>query len=146
MRQLAAISMLTTLLAGAGCSTSGMRTAPCSFGDATVKVELAETEGQRQRGLMYRDKLKSNRGMLFLYPDEVVRSFWMKNTFVPLSIAFMDADWEIVHITDMQPRSLDSHSSIHRCRYVLEVNRGWFDDHGVESGDVLQCDLPAPEE
>ena len=146
MRHLATISMLVAILAVAGCSGSGLRTAQCTVGDATVKVELAETEGQRQRGMMYRKKLKSDRGMLFLYPDELIRSFWMKNTFVPLSIAFMDADWKIVHITDMQPRSLDSHSSIRRCRYVLEVNRGWFDEHGVENGDVLQCDLPAPEE
>jgi len=93
---------------------------------------------------MYRNKLKSNRGMLFVYPDERIRSFWMKNTFVPLSIAFVDDDWEIVHIADMQPRSLDSHSSVTKCRYVLEVNRGWFDDHGVAAGDVVQCELPAP--
>jgi len=144
MRSLAFGAVFLVLSSTAACAGSGMRTARCTVGDATVKVELAETEGQRQRGMMYRKKLGADRGMLFLYPDEAVRSFWMKNTFVPLSVAFMDSDWEIVHITDMQPRSLASHSSLSKCRYVLEVNRGWFDDNGVEAGDVLQCELPAP--
>ncbi len=129
-----------------GCASSGMRTIRVTIGDATVKAELAETEGQRQRGLMYRQKLGTNRGMMFVYDDEQIRSFWMKNTYIPLSVAFIADDGRIVQITDMQPRSLDSHSSIRRCRYVLEVNQGWFDEHGVEVGDVADFEIPPLEE
>ncbi len=124
------------------CSSSGLRTIRCTIGDARLKVELAETEAQQQRGLMYRSKLGRNRGMLFVYDRSEVRSFWMKNTFIPLSIAFIDDDKEIVHITDMLPRTTDSHSSIRPCQYVLEVNRGWFDENDVTVGDVVQFDLP----
>jgi uncharacterized protein len=139
MRTLTLIGTLA--IATGGCASSGMRTIRVAIGDASVKAELAETEGQRQRGLMYRQKLGTNRGMLFAYEDEQIRSFWMKNTYVPLSVAFIDDDGSIVHITDMQPRSMDSHSSIRRCRYVLEVNQGWFDEHGVEVGDVAEFEI-----
>jgi uncharacterized protein len=131
---------------GTGCSSSSMRIVRCTLGDAQLKVELAETEGQRQRGLMYRNKLGTNRGMIFVYDGEEVRSFWMKNTHIPLSVAFIDESKKIVHITDMQPRTKDSHSSLYPCQYVLEVNKGWFDDHDVEVGALVEFEVPEPEE
>lgn len=132
--------------AGFGCAQTGLHTTRLEVGDASLKVELAMTAGQQERGLMYRQKLGRNRGMLFVYDREELRSFWMKNTYVPLSIAFIDADKQIVHITDMSPRDTDSHSSRKPCQYVLEVNRGWFDDHGVEVGDEVSFELPEPDE
>lgn len=138
--------MLLACSATGGCSSSSMRTVRCTIGDAQVKVELAETEGQRQRGLMYRNKLRANRGMLFVYDDEQVRSFWMKNTHIPLSVAFIDDGKKIVHIADMQPRTKDSHSSLYPCQYVLEVNKGWFDDNGVEVGAEVEFEIPEAEQ
>lgn len=137
---------LLIVFGAVGCAQTGMRTTRVKVGDGSLKVELAESAGQQERGLMYRQKLGRNRGMLFVYDREEVRSFWMKNTYVPLSIAFIDADQKIVHITSMSPRDTDSHSSRKACQYVLEANKGWFDDHGVEVGDVLDFELPEPEE
>ncbi len=136
------IAMLAMISLGPGCGGSGLETTRLTVGDATLKVELAIDVGDQGRGLMYRKKLGEDRGMLFVYDREEVRSFWMKNTSIPLSIAYIDADKKIVHITDMLPRSLDSHSSIYPCQYALEVNRGWFDEHGVEAGDRVEFDLP----
>ena len=132
--------------ATAGCAGSGLRTTRLTVGDASLKVELAIDPGDQQRGLMYRKKMGQGRGMLFVYEREELRSFWMKNTYIPLSVAFIDAEREIVHIGDMLPRSLDSHSSLHPCQYVLEVNRGWFDDHGIEVGDRVAFEVPATDE
>jgi len=129
-----------------GCAQTGLRTTRCKVGDGSLKIELAETAGQQERGLMYRQKLGKNRGMMFIYDREEVRSFWMKNTYIPLSIAFIDADKKIVHITDMAPRDTDSHSSRKPCQYVLEVNKGWFDDHGVEVGDTVDFEVPEKKE
>lgn len=137
------VAMLILTVLGAGCGGSGLKTTRLTVGSATLKIELAIDAGDQGRGLMYRKKLDADRGMLFVYDREEVRSFWMKNTSIPLSIAYIDADKEIVHITDMLPRSLDSHSSIHPCQYALEVNRGWFDEHGVEVGDRVEFELPS---
>ena len=138
--------LVMLVLAGAltACSGSGLRTVRCTLGDASLTVELAETDVQKSRGLMYRQKLGKNRGMLFPYDSQEVRTFWMKNTYVPLSIAFIDDNKKIVHIADMQPRDLDSTSSIRPCQYVLEVNKGWFDEHRIDVGDPVEFEIPDP--
>jgi uncharacterized protein len=128
-----------------GCGGSGMHTTRLAVGSASLKVELAIDPGDQARGLMYRKKLGSDRGMLFVYEAEEHRSFWMKNTYIPLSIAYIDADREIVHITDMLPRSLESHPSLQPCQFALEVNRGWFDEHEVDVGDRVEFEIPAKE-
>ncbi len=143
MPKVVIVAVLTIL--AAGCGGASMKTTRLTIGDATLKVELAIDAGDQARGLMYRKKLGTDRGMLFVYEGDELRSFWMKNTTIPLSIAFIDSDLEIVHITDMLPRSLDSHSSLRRCQYALEVNRGWFDEHGVEVGDRVEFELPSEE-
>ncbi len=146
MTSRALLCAVLILLLGAlnACSGSGMRTVRCTIGEASLTVELAETDVQKSRGLMYRQKLGKNRGMLFPYASEEVRTFWMKNTYVPLSIAFIDDEKEIVHIADMQPRDLDSTSSIRPCQYVLEVNKGWFEDQGIDVGDRVEFEIPDP--
>ena len=95
----------------------------------------------RTRGLMYRDSLGADRGMPFVYPDEQMRGFWMKNTRIPLDIAFADSAGRIVWIDQMAPLDTDSTSSRYPAKYALEMNQGWFAAHGVAVGATL-ADLP----
>lgn len=108
------------------------------FGADTVVAELARTEAERSRGLMYRDSMAEDAGMLFVFPEASVRSFWMQNTHIALDIAFMDPDFRIVDIQQMEPMTLDSHTSRGPAMYALEVNKGWFEAHGVTVGAVPQ--------
>ena len=106
-----------------------------------ISVELADTEFLRQRGLMYRQSIPDESGMLFVFPHDGIQGFWMKNTYIPLSIAFIDNDGVIVNIEDMCPHDSTSKLSASPVSYALEMNRGWFDRHGLRSGcNVL--DLP----
>jgi hypothetical protein len=125
-------------------STAGLAVVPVQIGDHSIKVEVAQTSSEQARGLMYRRDMGWNEGMLFTYPEERVLSFWMKNTFIPLSIAFLDDEGRIVRIAHMKPQDLSSHSSIHPARYALEMNDGWFKKAGVSAGDRAVFTLPAP--
>ncbi len=111
-------------------------------GEVRVRVEIADDDFERGRGLMYRTALAENRGMLFVYEVEQKLSFWMKNTLIPLSIAFMDAEGRIVDIQDMEPLDDDppSYVSAEPARYALEVNQGFFEERGVKVGD--RAELP----
>lgn len=104
-------------------------------GGRVFRVEIADTPEERQRGLMYRDSLGEDEGMLFVFPDEELRSFWMKNTAIPLSIAYIDAGGTIREIYDMEPFSLAPVPSRYPAKYALEVNRGRFAAYGIEPGD-----------
>ena len=104
------------------------------FGADTVWAEVARTPEERERGLMYREKLEDGRGMLFVFPDSQIRSFWMKNTFIPLDIAYMDESLRIVDIQAMQPEDEDTYPSAMPAMFALEVPRGWFQEVGVEVG------------
>lgn len=101
----------------------------------SVEVEHVFTQADRAEGLMRRESLPTDGGMLFSYPDEKVRGFWMKNTWIPLSIAFIDAEGVIVRIADMEPHDTSRTSSLYPARYALEMDKGWFAAHGVEKGD-----------
>ncbi|MDT8340785.1 MAG: DUF192 domain-containing protein [Longimicrobiales bacterium] len=105
------------------------------FGADTVVAEVARTEEERARGLMHRESLAQDAGMLFMFPDNTVRSFWMQNTYIPLDIAFLDPDFRVVDIQQMAPMSTEPHMSRGPAMYALEVNEGWFEAHGVEVGD-----------
>lgn len=107
-----------------------------------LQVELASTPEQRSRGLMFREDLPEDGGMLFIFPSDRVVSFWMKNTPLPLSIAFIDAEKRIVNIDDMQPYDETSHPSAGPIRYALEVHQGWFARHGIVAGDSVTFYLP----
>ncbi len=113
-------------------------TAQLSVGPASITVELATNDAERARGLMHRDSLPEHRGMLFLYPSESIRSFWMRNTTIPLSIAYADSQGTIVRIADLTPLQEEGVSSLYPAKYALEVNRGWFDRNGVKKGDRIQ--------
>ena len=87
---------------------------------------------------MGRKHLGKDEGMLFIFETEDHHGFWMKDTLVPLSIAFIDKDGRIVWITDMKPMTFDSHVPPKPILYALEMNRGWFSNHGIKSGDVVR--------
>ena len=123
--------------------------AACGSGDARTRlavggerfdVELAVTAEQRRQGLMFREQLGEREGMLFVFEEEQTVSFWMRDTPLPLSIAFIDARGMIVHMADMVPFSEAPVPSRFPVRYALEVNRGAFERAGVEVGDLV--DLP----
>ncbi|MBV9452741.1 MAG: DUF192 domain-containing protein, partial [Rubrobacter sp.] len=103
-----------------------------------VKVEIADDPAKRQKGLMERTALAENAGMLFVFNREQQLSFFMKNTLIPLSIAYIDGGGRIVDIQDMQPLDETPHPSAAPARYALEVNQGFFREHDVEVGDTVE--------
>jgi len=111
---------------------------------ASVTAELAATEAQREQGLMLRQELDEDYGMLFLFPATVRGGFWMKNTYVPLTIAYLAKDGRVMDLRDGVPLSEVILTPAEPYRYVLEVNKGWFDRHGLGVGSVvhLPADLP----
>ena len=108
-----------------------------SGGRIPVRAEIARTDSQRQQGLMYRKELKDGEGMLFIFERDQILSFWMKNTLIPLSIAYIASDGRIVEIFDMEPGNLNPVMSSRSVRYALEVPQGWFSRVGLAPGDRL---------
>jgi uncharacterized membrane protein (UPF0127 family) len=104
-------------------------------GDVKLKVEIAQDPESLEKGLMFRRNLPENQGMLFVFPYERILSFWMRNTYIPLDIAFIDAEGRIIDIQYMEP--LDEsrqYVSSGPALYALEVNHGWFERHGIDLG------------
>ncbi|MFP3041724.1 DUF192 domain-containing protein [Treponema primitia] len=109
---------------------------------APVLAEIARTDDQRARGLMGRKSLADGKGMLFVFERDRILSFWMKDTLIPLSIAYVAYDGRILEIHDMQPQSLRTIQSGRSARYALEVPQGWFARANIKPGDVLGPNLP----
>lgn len=103
-----------------------------------IKAEVAATEPQRQQGLMYREKMGTNEGMLFVYDVPVGLCMWMKNTLIPLSVAFIDANGTIVNVEEMKPQTTSSHCGKKQVPFALEMNQGWFSQRGIGPGSVIQ--------
>ncbi len=99
-----------------------------------IVAMVASTPEQRATGLMHRREMATHEGMLFVFDEPATQCFWMKNTLLPLSIAFVADDGTIVNLADMQPQSLDSHCSSRPVRYALEVNQGWFARRAIGPG------------
>jgi uncharacterized membrane protein (UPF0127 family) len=108
------------------------------FGADTVLAEVASTADERAEGLMYRDDVPDGTGMLFVFPDSQVRSFWMANTYVPLDIAYLDPSFRVVDIVAMEPLVTDSYPSSAPAMYGLEVRQGWFDENEIAVGAQAQ--------
>ena len=106
-------------------------------GDHPLQVHVARSDEERAQGLMFRRHLPEDEGMLFMCDDCEVQSFWMKDTSLPLSIAFLDEDGTILKIADLEPHDLEGESSGHPVRFVLEVNQGWFEERGIGPGHRL---------
>ncbi len=107
------------------------------IGAQEMVVEVADELHERQLGLMYRKSLEIDKGMIFVYPEAKERSFWMKNTHIPLSIAYIDAECKIVHIADMVPLSTKGVPSVYPAQFALEVNQGWFSSKSIKVGDTI---------
>ena len=110
---------------------------PLAVGMHRIDAQVAATPDQRMIGLMYRKEMPQLEGMLFVFEQPSMQCFWMKNTLLPLTAAFIADDGELVNLVDMQPHALDSHCSAKPVRYVLEMNQGWFAKRGLKAGTKL---------
>ena len=115
-----------------------------SMGMYRIEAEVAASEPARELGLMFREKMPANHGMLFVFPTARTECMWMKNTVMPLSVAFLDSRGMIVNVEEMQAKTLNSHCSVGLVRYALEMNAGWFEQHGFAAGAQLQGLEKAP--
>ena len=109
-----------------------------SAGMHLIKAELADTFASRVQGLMHRQRMGPNAGMLFRFDETAIQCMWMRNTLIPLSVAFLDEAGTIINIADMQPQTEDSHCAVRPARYALEMNRGWFAERGIKRGARLR--------
>lgn len=105
-----------------------------SVGMHRVEAEVAATPASRQTGMMLRASMPSHRGMLFVFPELAKHCMWMRNTLVPLSVAFLDEKGRILNVEDMQPKTEDNHCAAGPARYALEMNLGWFRSRGLGAG------------
>ena len=102
-----------------------------------IRAEVAADYSTRGRGLMFRKSLAPNGGMLFIFDGAAIHCMWMKNTYIPLSVAFVDAQGAIINIADMRPHSEQSHCAARPALYALEMTQGWFAERGVKPGTKL---------
>ena len=142
---LARVLALTAALGAppAAWADTAMRATQLRIGSHTLRVEVADDDASRAKGLMFREKMARNDGMLFVFEEPAYQSMWMKNTLIPLSVAFVDRDGVILNILDMQPQTLDSHMSAGPALYAIETNKGWFKANGLKAGDRA-TGLPKP--
>src|SRR5258708_2382448 len=117
---------------------------PLKINDQQILVEVANKPATRSAGLMFRKEMDQNVGMLFVFPDSEPRAFWMKNTFIPLSIAFADENGKILNILEMPPQTEENFSSKGPAKFALEMNAAWFAKHGIGAGDSIEGALNAP--
>ena len=109
-----------------------------------ILVEVANTESTRMSGLMFRNEIGPDNGMLFVFSDSAPRAFWMKNTIIPLSIAFMDDKGVIENTLEMPPQTENTFMSAGPAKYALEMNAGWYTKHGIKAGDLVVGSMAAP--
>lgn len=140
MKQLINIMLICFLLIACN-SNEKYNTISISINKHVFVVEIAKTKEQREKGLMHRKELKENEGMLFVFPEDRYLGFYMKNTYIPLSIAYILNNGEIAQIEDMEPLDETTIFSRTKARYALEVVQGVFDNLGIKEGDTVK--LPA---
>ena len=109
-----------------------------------ITAEVAATDPQRMQGLMHRRMMPENRGMVFVFTEVSRHAMWMENTFIPLSVAFIDSDGVIANIEDMKPHTRDVHPAAKPVRYALEMNLGWFTKRGIKPGAKIEGLEKAP--
>ena len=112
-----------------------------SAGMHRIDTQVAATPEQRQTGLMWRKEMPQHEGMLFVFEQPSQQCFWMKNTLLPLTAAFVEDDGTVVNLADMKPQTTDPHCSAKPVRYVLEMNKGWFAKKGIKAGSRLNGEL-----
>jgi uncharacterized membrane protein (UPF0127 family) len=134
----AAFAGLILSMASAWAQQPALPTIKLSAGIYVIQAEVASTTAARSQGLMRRKSMAQGAGMLFLFDESAGHCMWMKNTLVPLSVAFIDERGEIVNIADMQPLDETTHCALRPVRYALEMNQGWFKKRGISPGTLIQ--------
>lgn len=135
------IAFAAALLAAAAFAQEAQTNLPrvkLTAGMHVIDAQVATTDDERMTGLMFRKEMPQQEGMLFVFEYPSQQCFWMKNTLLPLSVAFVADDGTIVNIDEMKPQTLDSHCSLKPVRYVLEMNQGWFSKKGIKAGAKLE--------
>lgn len=134
IRQRVSAIVFALLLLACGTARAEMAEVELSIKGQKLTAEVARTDPERMKGLMHRRILPENRGMLFVFPDVAKHSMWMMNTYVPLSVAFLDERGVIINIEDMEPLTQTAHGAAKPAKYALEMNRGWFKKRGIKAG------------
>lgn len=141
------LALLTALAAAVACSITApsysqqlqkFPSVTLNAGLYLIKAEVASTEAQREQGLMFRDKMAANEGMVFAFGAPAGVCMWMKNTLIPLSVAFMDETGKIINIEEMKEQTLDSHCATKAATYALEMNKGWFKQKNIKPGMTIE--------
>jgi uncharacterized membrane protein (UPF0127 family) len=136
------LALAAVLLAGSASAQTApqpkLPTLEIGAGMHRIQAEVARAPAEQMTGMMFRTQMGTHEGMLFVNPEPEIRCFWMRNTLIPLAIAFIADDGTIVNIAEMQPRSEQSHCSAKPVRYALEMNQGWFDKRGIKPGFKLK--------
>jgi uncharacterized membrane protein (UPF0127 family) len=140
-RVFSALTIAVVSLAALGATE--LRTTPLTIAGHKLTAEVAATPEERATGLMHRFSLKPDHGMIFVFERAEPQAFWMKNTFIPLSIAFIAGDGRIISIEDMAPQDERMHWSRGPAKYALEMRKGWFAERGIRTGDQV-LGLPDP--
>lgn len=132
-----ALAAFALAFAFAAPAPAAPRFIPVKVAGHALRVEVAATVEQRMQGLMFRTKLGADDGMLFVFDEPGYHSMWMKNTPLPLSVAFVDGEGRILNILDMEPQTLDSHYAAGPARFAIETHKGWFARRGIKAGDKV---------
>jgi len=132
------VTLLSLALAVSSAHADPLLTYPLKIGRHPLRAEVASTPDERQAGLMHRRSLGEDQGMVFVFERPGLWGMWMKNTFIPLSVAFIDESGRILNIEDMEPHTEDSHNAIAPARYALEMNKGWFTKRGIRPGQKVE--------
>ena len=130
-------ALLALLISAAPAAAQTLPLAQLNAGMYLIRAEVAADFASRAQGLMYRKAMQSNAGMLFVFDEAATHCMWMKNTLIPLSVAFIDEQGGVINIEDMAPQTEDSHCARRPARYALEMNRGWFVARGIKPGSRI---------
>jgi uncharacterized membrane protein (UPF0127 family) len=137
-RVVLAALLALALARGAAAQGTALPTVELTAGIHLIHAELADNDSARMRGLMYREALAPNHGMLFIFDETDRHCMWMRNTLLPLSVAFIDNDGSIVNIEEMKAQTDDTHCARRGVHYALEMGSGWFKAHGLGAGSVIK--------
>lgn len=129
--------VLSFLLLAPSAFAQQMPLVQLTAGMYRITAEMAHTPDARQVGLMHRESLAENRGMVFVFDFDATHCMWMRNTLIPLSVAFLDGEGTILNIEDMAPKTEINHCAAKPARYALEMNKGWFAQRGLNAGDRI---------
>jgi uncharacterized membrane protein (UPF0127 family) len=130
--------LLVAFFAALSPALAELPTVQLSTGMHLIRAEVANSMGTRMEGLMYRKSMPQGSGMVFDFEENATHCMWMKNTLIPLSVAFIDEAGEIINIADMKPQTEESHCATRPARYALEMNKGWFAQRGIKPGAKLR--------